>query len=74
MFQLYALEQSDRYESVLLANIDQQLFAKTQDNQKRSINEAVYMRWENDTFSVILFIVIENGPSSFVYDTHISWK
>lgn len=44
MFQLYASEQNDCYESVLLANIDQQHFARIQHNQKRSINEAVYTR------------------------------
>lgn len=38
MFQLYASEQSDCYESVLSANTDQQHFAKTQDNQKHSVN------------------------------------
>lgn len=41
MFQLYASEHSDYYKSVILANIDQQHFAKIQDNQKHSINEAV---------------------------------
>lgn len=64
MFQVYASEQNDCYESMLLANIDQQHFAKTQDNQKYSIHEAVYMRWENDTTCVTLFIVIEHVPTS----------
>lgn len=40
MFQLYASKQSDCYECVLLGSIDQQQFAKTQDNQKRYVNEA----------------------------------
>lgn len=41
MFKLYALEHSNCYESVLLANIDHRYSAKTQNNKKRSINEAV---------------------------------
>ena len=64
MFQLYASEQSDCCESTLLANTYQQCFAKTQDNPKRSINEAVYMRQENDTTCVTIFIVNDDVPTS----------
>lgn len=64
MFQLYASEQSDCHESMLLANTLTSNAAKTQDNPKRSINEAVYMRQENDTTCVTVFIVNEDVPTS----------
>jgi hypothetical protein len=48
MFQLYAPEKSDCYESVLLGSIDQQHFAKTQNNKKQSVNKALHMRPEKN--------------------------
>lgn len=68
MFQLYASEQSDCYESVLLGSIDQQHFAKTQGNQKRSVNEAVHMRQSMPLFlplPCLTFTFYNNKNKSF---------
>lgn len=71
MFQLYASEQSDCYESVLLGSIDQQHFAKTQGNQNRYVNEAVHMRQEKNSTCVVLLAINDTVPIPSLPHIHI---
>lgn len=61
------MEQSDCYESVLLGSIDQQHFAKTQDNEKRYVNEEVYVRQEKNSTCVVFAINDTVPPPSLPY-------